>query len=1277
MGLLDRPYAPTWKQNRSVYRHVPDVLVYVNGATSLDACPTCNRQIELQKYITTVSVDSSTDPIATASISLVVPKHETDVFGSDGNWLLQPGLEIQVLFRGYFDESGLVKEDGLGDVRMYPYYQVFRGVVKEASHEFSGGFYSATLSCADILHFWQNLYLSTNGAVFGPRPDNSGVFVDLEGHSLMRLSPFSIIYTLVRAGFGAAFGVEYKLSQKTNFNDVKGKAFKHAAEYWSSRWEQRAGNLRMYGVDGSLFSMFEQAYLGLFQSGDANKVQRIIKNIGGKLNINTKDLQATSDFQKTMRRLGFDRASTTASVSASPNGKQTRIDMLKMMVYANDLGTMGQVNFFNSDMMSKLEIANAVIALTGFEFYQDVDGDLVFKPPFYNLDTRQDPVYVIEDADLISISESSTEPEATMIKGTGVHFENWKGTGTDDWMGVGSTYVDFRLVAQFGWKEGGAFETTYLTDPRAVFITAINRLDLANIGMNSATISIPLRPELRAGYPVYIRHLDCFYYAKSISHSFSFGGQCTTSINGVARRRKWFPPVDAPKNGKYPGLSNIKLDEPGKYPAQPLFVDPKNIGNGNEISGPTRMIGFPNVILALDASKIKIGVDVGTIGLTDLTKTDLDQIVISNPGVLEKRDEDTYLLRTGDGPNDVREIAESNLIRLFSDIRDELVRPATETQKNAKNKNVTGSGTFDNNLVRIFQNSPLGNNSAIRSDREISSRISLNVNLKAVFAPGNDIQGQYRYYSSNHLLSDFQGPETLVINPDSSIRKEPATAINEGGTPILIPTIKEADNGVGIIMSKPARGVRIGVDNDASGLSYIDVLTGDVRQVSFAPHYNNTPTTREIVQNAKAYAGGLGAAPTTLAKAIAERIATITKKKQPNQTIKTRFRDAYNTVYGYFNEFYQTFVGVMPALRSIQITGPANTPVAAQSNTPYSAVHAALRDLNAMLVACGIDGNVFVTSLYRNQDAFGVGKIADKLAAPMAKTASQLMTSAKDMVKDGEQADIVVTLYDAKIRFERSLGIKSAIPKGMKKTKVTNASSVKFYTPVFPVSDQNGFEVYGGMPYGRDMNLTQHYEIFTDTDLNATPDSLDAVEKALVLIKHLGYDAVNLYTGLNEVQRNVIRAAGITGRGDLDRIITRRREIKDLVLARNRPITTTDLYQSTYGNDAAEQLAGIRLTNEGLCGCKGADAHFLLEAFNRSNELVGEDALQEWTQEQVLEVGNLWAQSKNALAGVTGNQPFNYEAAGERIKDTETASNSLKNIAERASEAKKRLKDRI
>jgi len=1273
MGLLDRPYAPTWKQNRSVYRHTPDVLVYVNGAASLDACPTCNRRIEIQKYITSVSVDSSTDPVSTATISLVVPKHDTDVFGSDGNWLLQPGIEVQILFRGYFDEEGLVKEDGLGNVRMFPYYQVFHGVVRESSHEFSGGFYSASISCADILHFWQNLYLSTNGAVFGPRPDNSGVFVDLEGHSLMRLSPFSIIYTLVRAGFGAAFGVEYKLSQKTNFNDPKGKAFKHAAEYFASRWEQYAGNLRMYGVDGSLFTMLEQSYLGIFQSGDQRKVKNIIKSIGSKLSLNTKNLESTEDFQTTMRKLGYDRASTVASVSSSAAGKLTKIDMQKMMVYANDLGTMGQVNFFNSEMMSKLEIANAVTALTGYEFYQDVDGDLVFKPPFYNLDTRQDPVFVIEDADLISISEASSEPEATMIKGTGVHFQNWRGTGTDDWMGVGSTYVDFRLVAQFGWKEGGAFETTYLTDPRSIFIAAINRLDLANIGTNSATITIPLRPELRAGYPVYVRHLDCFYYAKSLSHSFTFGGQCTTVINGVARRRKWFPPVDAPKDGTYPKLENIKLDEPGKYPAMPIFVDPKNIGDGEEISGPVRMIGFPNVILALDARKL----DVGTIPLQALAEADLDQIVLSSTGALERRDDGAYNLRTGEGPNDVRSYSKDELLSIFTQIRQELVTPTVEQRKkNPKNKNLTGLSSFDNNLVRIFENSPLGNNTAIRSDRELSSWISLNANLKAIFAPGNELRGQYRYYSSSHFDKDHQGPLTITINPDAKITTAEATSeyVKENS----IPTLGKADNGVSVVMREPKCGVRIAQFDDATGTSVIDVQTGDVRQVSFAPHYNNMPTTQEIAENAKAYAGGLGSSPAILAKGISERIALSAKRKQPSLTIKVRFREGYDTAYGYFFTLFTSFMDVLPELDQMQITGPSNTPVANQSKTPYATVNASLKNFDRMLVACGIDGNVLVTDTFKNKDDAGVDKISSTLAAPIAKVASLLMVSAKEMVKDGSKADVVTMLYEAKTRFERELGIVSTIPKGLKKSKVTTPSSKKFFVPVFPVSDQNGYEVYGGMPYGRDMNLTQQYELFTDTDLTATPSSMFDIERALVIIKARGYDAVNVYTGLKEQERVQLASANIRGPGDLERITNRRREIRNLVLARNTPVTSTDLYQATLGDKAAEQLANIGLNSEGLCGCKGADASFLLEVYSRGEELVGESALQSWTEEQVLEVGNLWAQSKRALAGVSGNQPFDYKRNSERLSDTlDSASNSLKDITSKANDAKKRLKDRL
>jgi hypothetical protein len=263
----------------------------------------------------------------------------------------------------------------------------------------------------------------------------------------------------------------------------------------------------------------------------------------------------------------------------------------------------------------------------------------------------------------------------------------------------------------------------------------------------------------------------------------------------------------------------------------------------------------------------------------------------------------------------------------------------------------------------------------------------------------------------------------------------------------------------------------------------------------------------------------------------------------------------------------------------MQITGPSNTPVAYQSKTPYANVNASLRDFDRMLVACGIDGNVLVTDTFKNKDDAGVDKISSTLAAPISKVASLLMISAKEMVKDGSKADVVTTLYEAKTRFERELGIVSIVPKGLKKSKVTTPSSKKFFVPVFPVSDQNGYEVYGGMPYGRDMNLTQQYELFTDTDLTATPSSMFDIERALVIIKARGYDAVNVYTGLKEQERVQLASANIRGPGDLERITNRRKEIRNLVLARNTPVTSTDLYQATLGDKAAEQLANIGLKN--------------------------------------------------------------------------------------------------
>ena len=58
MSIENRPYVGTWSlDNKGLVRHVPDALVYVNGTLEVTGCSKCNSRIDLQKFITTVTVD--------------------------------------------------------------------------------------------------------------------------------------------------------------------------------------------------------------------------------------------------------------------------------------------------------------------------------------------------------------------------------------------------------------------------------------------------------------------------------------------------------------------------------------------------------------------------------------------------------------------------------------------------------------------------------------------------------------------------------------------------------------------------------------------------------------------------------------------------------------------------------------------------------------------------------------------------------------------------------------------------------------------------------------------------------------------------------------------------------------------------------------------------------------------------------------------------------------------------------------------------------------------
>jgi hypothetical protein len=563
-----------------VYRHTPDCIVSINGSTELHTCQNCKTSVNLQEYITSVTVDAGVAPTnGSASINLAIPRDFANCIFRGNNPLISLGMEINVYMRGYFPVNNLFKEvspqiptdPNPNSNFSYPYYPVFHGIIRDMSINYSDGFYSVMLSVASILYFWTHQKMSTSGAWIDPAGNNAalgtkGTFMN---NNFMGKSPYGIIYELFHSTFGAADGSGFAISLTTNVyerSSVDGRyMFQHAAAYWAKRFTEGVTNLRMFGANGSLFNGLQQAF--------------VAQGVGERQRISDSLKTATDPFSKQLRNMLLSTLGEDTQFIAQ-NGQDVKIS--NMVPYVMDIASLAEAVLFESQSESKMDIVNKVLGATGYEFFQDVDGDMVFKPPFYNMNVKGNKIYTLEDSDIISLDLSFKEPAATYITTKGSHINNINVAAINGEYGVRSDFYDWKLIAKFGFIPT-TFDTANINDSRTMYFSSINKLALLNKDMEAATVTIPLRPEMRVGYPVYIPHIDSFYYVDDFSHSFSYGGRCTTSLRLSAKRSRFFPPSN--KDGTDIDLSNrlsaplTLRDSTGQY------------------------VGIPNVVLAYEGTE--------------------------------------------------------------------------------------------------------------------------------------------------------------------------------------------------------------------------------------------------------------------------------------------------------------------------------------------------------------------------------------------------------------------------------------------------------------------------------------------------------------------------------------------------------------------------------------------------------------------------------------------------------------------------------------------------
>lgn len=544
------PYSGTAPDRRKVVKNAPDALVYLNGRLSVPSGANPNKRVNIQNLITQIGVQKSVEnPPGSANFSMHVPTHHRDDLFRGGYPVITTMMEVQIYMKGNFSVGGAPR-----------YYPVFWGVTQSVSHSWSGGKQTIKVSCQDMLYWWKISKINVNPSMTarGANMTRLGTWNQHSKGWFTNENPFDIIYTLSRFAFGDSINSDLYNGLREHRSEPSEDQQKRMMAYWTRRWGRLRHSLRMLGPKG-----------------------RVIQG---------SNLAKEKD----------DKGDNTPSGKKS-SGKKHRnraygagvLNAREVFPFKENIGNIPSFNIFKSKMTTKLEIANDCKDALNYEFFQDVTGEIIFKPPFWNMDVIPNyPVSWVRPIDLIDESHNENPPSATMIESSGDLLKQLEiGTGQEE--KPKAVYVDYRLVEKYGWRPA-SFDSSYFGTgieeeaPYHLFFHLVDRLDRENLNVHSGSVSIPLRPEMRMGYPIYLEHRDSFYYVNEISHTFNYGSQCTTSLSLKGRRKKFYAPFDSWAMATKSSQEDEKdLPEPGEE--APVNTAPANIHN----RPPDPRSGFP------------------------------------------------------------------------------------------------------------------------------------------------------------------------------------------------------------------------------------------------------------------------------------------------------------------------------------------------------------------------------------------------------------------------------------------------------------------------------------------------------------------------------------------------------------------------------------------------------------------------------------------------------------------------------------------------------------
>jgi len=516
---------------RNVLKLAPDAFITINDAIStkvVSPMETSGSKItDVRGGITSINVSCAIIPAGAsrATIEVVAPQYKglhTDYYITHPNGtrtpIFTPMMEIKIYMKGRY------VEDGNQWAPMY--YPVFWGMIIGVQENYSSGASTFSITCEDLLCWWRHQKITMQSSVittfFG------GATMNRFPSAFQNMSPWEIVLSMFTDTFfmqddkyegGIKRRLDMVYPQFSNIyqppKDVEllketwGPFSQKVIDYWNTRF---GFNTRTQGTPEEIAASMRNIPLELY-------------GMRGPISWDV----ATDLVRAFLSKTGIDISSQTS--------RQAKLDL--------DFGMLARVQPYGlfdnygdgaqPTILSKLEIVNAICEKTNMEFFVDTNGSFVFKPPLYNLDVATGGVayYTVGPEDIINLNanfDSNSIVNYLVVTGP-----LWQSLGME---AVG-LHADFESIKKYGIRSE-QINVSFGMNASQLKMIAVAEMTRRNGQAYTGSVSIPLRPEIRMGYPVYMPHIDTFYYVTGISHSYAYGSSATTDLSLQYKRERIF-----------------------------------------------------------------------------------------------------------------------------------------------------------------------------------------------------------------------------------------------------------------------------------------------------------------------------------------------------------------------------------------------------------------------------------------------------------------------------------------------------------------------------------------------------------------------------------------------------------------------------------------------------------------------------------------------------------------------------------------------------------------